>query len=144
MSYQWRQVDGFEEGTPNLSRLFNLVRDGKDVLSVNGHEKRAIDQLAEDLIAGGEFTTEVELFGGGKHVGDGVWEVEAPFGGEIYEVALREGDLVGQSKPVVVLHDQLLTLNQMVAPVDGTITRLRVRVGQKVETGDLLFQLRVA
>lgn len=143
MRYQWRKVGGFEYGEPLWAEQFNLVRDGEDVLSVRGHEKPIIDQLIADVKVGGEFTTEIELFGGGNHLGNGVWEVNSQSSGSIYKVNFHEGDSVLQSNPIVIL-EALLMLNPIVAPVSGIIEQVAVTVGQFVEEGQLLFQLKAA
>jgi len=140
IKYQWRQTAGFEGDEDEIR--YNLVRDGIDVLLfVTEHEKRDIDSLAADLKAGTVLTSEVQLFGFGKPVGDGDWDVEASIGGCISEVRFQFGDSVTQGEPVII-EETFLNLNQLVAPRTGTIIQIGVRAGQRVDAGDFLFRLK--
>jgi biotin carboxyl carrier protein len=58
----------------------------------------------------------------------------------VIAVRAREGATVAAHQPVVVIEAMKLE-HAVVAPIDGTVTRLLVAEGQQVQRGDLLGEV---
>lgn len=65
---------------------------------------------------------------------------KAPMAGKIISLLVKEGDVIKRGQPLLVLEAMKLE-NDIVAPQDGTVTKVLVTVGQAVETGDELVSI---
>lgn len=65
-------------------------------------------------------------------------ELHAPMPGLVVEVLARVGDQVDQGSPLVVV-EAMKMQNAFVAPLSGRITRIDVKPGMPVESGQLLL-----
>ena len=63
--------------------------------------------------------------------------VEVPITGKIISVDVKPGDEVKEGDTLCTLESMKME-NPILAPVGGTITEIRVSVGQVVETGNLI------
>lgn len=61
---------------------------------------------------------------------------------DVVEVLVREGDVVKKDASLVVLETDKASL-EVPAPFDGVISSLRIKVGDKVATGDVIGELEV-
>jgi glutaconyl-CoA/methylmalonyl-CoA decarboxylase subunit gamma len=64
----------------------------------------------------------------------------APMPGRIVKVLVQQGDCVVQDAPVVVVEAMKME-NELRAPRAGTIMRVSVRSGDRVEAGTILLQI---
>ncbi len=104
-----------------------FVRDGDDlyVISNGATEKYGIPKIdtasfAADTLSDGRAT--------------------APMPGQIIAVFARVGDLVRRDQPILVLEAMKME-HTITAPIDGTIERLALAVGDRVIDGAELFQI---
>jgi len=67
-------------------------------------------------------------------------KVTAPMPGNIFKVLAQPGQAVKEGETVVVLEAMKME-NEIVSPVDGTISAVHVTQGQAVEADDVLFEL---
>lgn len=65
-------------------------------------------------------------------------EVTAPMPGTILDIHVKEGDTVTEEQAILVLEAMKME-NQIVSPVNGTITSILVQKGQAVDVGEVLF-----
>ena len=72
--------------------------------------------------------------------GDGQ-EITAPMPGNILKVNKKTGDRVAKNEPVVVLEAMKME-NEIVSPVDGTLTSILVSAGQVVDVSEILFTVQ--
>lgn len=68
-------------------------------------------------------------------------EITAPMPGNILKVNKQAGDKVAKNEPVVVLEAMKME-NEIVSPVDGTITSIMVLAGQFVDVSEILFTVQ--
>ena len=74
------------------------------------------------------------------HAGTGSAPLTAPMPGRVIAVRATEGATVAAHQPVVVIEAMKME-HAVVAPMDGTVTRLLVAEGQQVQRGDLLGEV---
>lgn len=65
-------------------------------------------------------------------------ELHAPMPGLVVEVLAQVGDVVDAGRPLVVV-EAMKMQNAFVAPLSGRITRIEVKPGMPVESGQLLL-----
>lgn len=65
-------------------------------------------------------------------------DVTTTMPGRIIDVLVKEGDLVEEGQPVIIL-EAMKMQNAIKAPQPGKITRIKPRPGESVETGSFLF-----
>ena len=68
-------------------------------------------------------------------------EITAPMPGNILKVNKQTGDKVAKNEPVVVLEAMKME-NEIVSPVDGTVTSIMVSAGQFVDVSEILFTVQ--
>lgn len=71
--------------------------------------------------------------------GDGT-HVKAEMAGTIVRVLKKEGEQVRKGEAVVILEAMKME-NEITSPVDGTISKIFVNEGDKVQSGDFLFSV---
>ncbi len=69
--------------------------------------------------------------------------LSAPMPGRVVAIPRAEGASIREHDPVVVIEAMKME-HAVVAPLDGTVTRLAVRVGQQVQRGDELAEVSAA
>ena len=67
-------------------------------------------------------------------------KVTSPMPGQIYDMKVREGDLVSLNQVLCILEAMKME-NEIVAPVAGTIDRVYVKKGDNVDTGDMILSI---
>jgi acetyl/propionyl-CoA carboxylase alpha subunit len=72
--------------------------------------------------------------------GGGASVLTAPMPGRVIAVRAAQGEHVTANQPLVVLEAMKME-HAVVAPVDGSVARVSVSVGQQVQRGDLLAEL---
>jgi 3-methylcrotonyl-CoA carboxylase alpha subunit len=72
--------------------------------------------------------------------GGGASVLTAPMPGRVIAVRAAQGEHVTANQPLVVLEAMKME-HAVVAPVDGSVARVSVAVGQQVQRGDLLAEL---
>jgi acetyl-CoA/propionyl-CoA carboxylase biotin carboxyl carrier protein len=133
----WSRVDGW--------RLGGVRADAHWTLSVNGGEPFDVKvKRPGPFICAGEWVavdgwtwrvTEPTAEDRQHAAGDG--ELRAPMPGSVLLVPKRAGDEVKAGEPVVVLESMKMELT-LAAPADGTVTELKVKVGDKVGRDDIV------
>lgn len=68
-------------------------------------------------------------------------EITAPMPGNILKVSKQAGDHVSKNEPVVVLEAMKME-NEIVSPIDGTLTSIMVSTGQFVDVSEVLFTVQ--
>ena len=68
-------------------------------------------------------------------------EITAPMPGNILKVNKQTGDKVAKNEPVVVLEAMKME-NEIVSPIDGTLTSIMVSTGQFVDVSEVLFTVQ--
>jgi 3-methylcrotonyl-CoA carboxylase alpha subunit len=119
-----REVRAFVDGEP-LRCIF--VRDGDDLYVIRGGstERFGLAKLdaasfAADALSDGRST--------------------APMPGQIIALFVKVGDSVRRDQPILVLEAMKME-HTIVAPIDGTLERLALAVGDRVVEGAELFQI---
>jgi 3-methylcrotonyl-CoA carboxylase alpha subunit len=119
-----REVRAFVDGEP-LRCIF--VRDGDDLYVIRGGstERFGLAKLdaasfAADALSDGRST--------------------APMPGQIIALFVKVGDSVRRDQPILVLEAMKME-HTIVAPIDGTLERLALAVGDRVVEGTELFQI---
>ncbi len=67
--------------------------------------------------------------------------VAAPMPGQIIALFVKVGDAVRRDQPILVLEAMKME-HTIVAPLDGTLERLALAVGDRVVEGTELFEIR--
>jgi len=121
-------------------------------LLVNGHSYEAYVLAAEAglevLLQGQLHVVEVEderhrklrESSGGPAVHSGEFNLKSPMPGLIVAVPVVEGQAVVKGQDLVILESMKMQ-NELKAPRDGTIGRVRVRAGDSVEQNQVLITL---
>jgi len=121
-------------------------------LLVNGQSYEAYVQAAEAglevLLQGQLHVVEVEderhrklrETSGGPAVHSGEFNLKSPMPGLIVAVPVVEGQAVVKGQDLVILESMKMQ-NELKAPRDGTIGRVRVRAGDSVEQNQVLITL---
>jgi biotin carboxyl carrier protein len=121
-------------------------------LLVNGQSYEAYVQAAEAglevLLQGQLHVVEVEderhrklrESSGGPAVHSGEFNLKSPMPGLIVAVPVVEGQAVVKGQDLVILESMKMQ-NELKAPRDGTIGRVRVRAGDSVEQNQVLITL---
>jgi len=150
------EINAEDQITVNGERLsidFRSVS-GQPVYSliVNGHSHEAYVQATEAglevLLQGQLHIVEVEderqrklrESSGGPVVHSGEFNLRAPMPGLIVAVPVVEGQAVTKGEDLVILESMKMQ-NELKAPRDGTVGRVRVRTGDRVEHHQVLVTL---
>jgi biotin carboxyl carrier protein len=72
--------------------------------------------------------------------GDGASILTAPMPGRVIAVRVAEGAAVLAQQPIVIIEAMKME-HAVLAPRDGTVTRIGVREGQQVTRGELLAEI---
>ena len=67
-------------------------------------------------------------------------EILAPMPGTIFQVTVKEGDVVVEGQELLVLEAMKME-NPIVSPVGGKVTAIQVKVDDKVATKQLLLAI---
>ncbi len=67
-------------------------------------------------------------------------EVNAPMPGLIVKVVVEDGEEVAQGQTVVILESMKMQ-NELKAPIDGTVTNIKVEASQTVDKNALLLEI---
>ena len=65
--------------------------------------------------------------------------VDAVIPGTIREIMVKEGDVVTQGTPMLIL-EAMKMRNEIIAPIEGTIKKIHVSVGIQVSKAHLLIE----
>jgi biotin carboxyl carrier protein len=68
--------------------------------------------------------------------------IKAPMPGKIIDVLVREGATVLRGEPVVIL-EAMKMQNEIISPVNGTISKVNAKAGQNVMKDDLLVEIKL-
>ena len=70
----------------------------------------------------------------------GLKKVEAPLPGSIFQLKVKEGDVVKKGD-VLLIMEAMKMENNILAEVDGTVKTVKVKVGDTVLQGDILVEI---
>ncbi|WP_133491452.1 dihydrolipoyllysine-residue acetyltransferase [Alcanivorax sp. 24] len=139
-----KQGDKVKEGDP-LLELDAEAGDGdaeeagQEQSDRKGAEEAEPEQESNSTDEGADSEDDEQAAGGGSQtvtVPD-LGDIE---GAEIIEISVQDGDQVEAEQTLVVLESDKASLD-IPSPAAGTVARLRVKVGDKVGTGDQLMDL---
>jgi biotin carboxyl carrier protein len=65
--------------------------------------------------------------------------VDAVIPGTIQKIMVKEGDVVTQGTPMLIL-EAMKMRNEIIAPIEGTIKKIHVSVGIRIPKGHLLIE----
>jgi 3-methylcrotonyl-CoA carboxylase alpha subunit len=119
-----REVRAFVDGEP-LRCIF--VRDGDDLYVIRGGSTERFGLAKLDAAS---FAADALSDGRGT----------APMPGQIIALFVKVGDSVRRDQPILVLEAMKME-HTIVAPIDGTLERLALAVGDRVVEGTELFQI---
>jgi 3-methylcrotonyl-CoA carboxylase alpha subunit len=85
--------------------------------------------------------SEVTMNAGGQGAGAGDGVVVSPMPGHIISVMVAEGDAVIKGTPLVMMEAMKMEMT-LVAPVDGVVTGLAAKAGERVPEGAVLLRLQ--
>ncbi len=68
--------------------------------------------------------------------------IKAPMPGKVIDVMVREGAAVLRGEPLVIL-EAMKMQNEIISPVNGTITKVSVKANTNVMKGDLLVEIKL-
>jgi acetyl/propionyl-CoA carboxylase alpha subunit len=144
--------DGWRMNAPRALRLrhdddersvgFDADPDGLPVAAADASGTVHVDVDGQSL----EFelapppTVEEAVRHASAHAGTGSAPLTAPMPGRVIAVRATEGATVAAHQPIVVIEAMKME-HAVVAPIDGTVTRLLVAEGQQVQRGDLLGEV---
>jgi len=120
-----RGVKAFINGEPFRC---SYVRDGDDLYVMRGG---ATEKFGLPKVDAASFAADALSDGRGT----------APMPGQIIALFVKAGDTVRRDQPILVLEAMKME-HTIVAPVDGTLERLALAVGDRVIEGTELFQIR--
>ncbi len=120
-----RTVEAFIDGEPFRC---SYARDGDDLYLMRGG---ATEKFSLPKIDAASFASEA--------MSDG--RVAAPMPGQIIALFVKAGDAVRRDQPILVLEAMKME-HTIVAPLDGTLERLALAVGDRVVEGTELFEIR--
>jgi 3-methylcrotonyl-CoA carboxylase alpha subunit len=106
----------------------SYVRDGDDLYVMRGG---ATEKLGLPKVDAAGFAAEASGDGRGT----------APMPGQIIALFVKAGDSVRRDQPILVLEAMKME-HTITAPIDGTLERLALAVGDRVAEGTELFQIR--
>ena len=135
----WSRVDGWRLGGERAASYWRLVVNGGEPLDIALRDAAPRGVVAGNWLAVDGWTWRVteptaeEL----HHAAHGDGDLRAPMPGSVLLVPRAVGDAVKAGEPVVVLESMKMELS-IVAPSDGTVTELRVKVGDKVGRDDVV------
>ncbi|WP_439185506.1 biotin/lipoyl-containing protein [Carboxylicivirga taeanensis] len=75
-----------------------------------------------------------------KNAGGGTVKVNAPLPGNIFKVLVKEGDVVKKGDVLLVMEAMKME-NNVLAEKDGTVTSVKVSVGDAVLQNDVLIEI---
>ena len=64
-------------------------------------------------------------------------DVKAHITGVVFQITSKAGDVLAAGDPVIVLESMKME-NPILAPVDGTVSDVRVKADQVVKPGDII------
>jgi glutaconyl-CoA/methylmalonyl-CoA decarboxylase subunit gamma len=70
----------------------------------------------------------------------GLKKVEAPLPGSIFQIAVKEGDIVKKGD-VILIMEAMKMENNILAEMDGTVKTVKVKVGDTVLQGETLAEI---
>jgi len=106
-------------------------------IKVNGKEYLVeVEEVKEGTIAREKKNSEEKK----TQASSGSVKVEAPMQGNVFSIETSIGDKVQKGQILLILEAMKLE-NEIVSPVDGTITSVNVREGQVIDSGTLLFEI---
>lgn len=135
----WQRVDGWRLGGVRAPAYFTLSVNGGEPIDVEvAHKGSDPIVVVEDWFAYEGWSWHVvEPSAEEIHHAHGDGELRAPMPGSVLLVPKAVGDAVKAGEPVVVLESMKMEL-ALVAPVDGTVTELKVKVGDKVGRDEIV------
>jgi len=68
--------------------------------------------------------------------------IKAPMPGKVIDVMVREGATVLRGEPLVIL-EAMKMQNEIISPVNGTITKVSAKASTNVMKGDLLVEIKL-
>ncbi|MEW5733646.1 MAG: acetyl-CoA carboxylase biotin carboxyl carrier protein subunit [Thermodesulfobacteriota bacterium] len=67
-------------------------------------------------------------------------EVQAPMPGTIMKILVKEGDTVAEDQEVLILEAMKME-NPIFSPAGGKVASVKVKAGDKVDTGQTLMEI---
>jgi 3-methylcrotonyl-CoA carboxylase alpha subunit len=133
-------VRRLRHGEHERSVLLDVIREGAPA-AVAGADTTYVDvegQSLEFVIAPPPSIEDAVRHAGAA--GDGASVLTAPMPGRVIAVRAATGQRVAAHQPLVVLEAMKME-HAVVAPMDGSVARVHVSVGEQVQRGDLLVEL---
>lgn len=139
----WERVDGWRLGGVRAPAYFTLSVNGGEPFDVEVKVPGTFTFAGEWLAVDGWTWRITEPTADEIHHGHVDGELRAPMPGSVLLVPKTQGDAVKAGEPVVVLESMKMELS-LVAPVDGTVTELSVKVGDKVGRDQIVAKVEAA
>ncbi|MFT4539439.1 MAG: biotin carboxyl carrier protein [Planctomycetota bacterium] len=135
-------IDLRYEEADRLGQVVVMLGSESYGLSIEGDANKAVVTLAgrsysleiEDERERAAHLAEKEARGGGG-------PVEAVMPGIVVELLVKEGELVKEGTPMLIL-EAMKMQNEILAPADGLIATIHVEAGQAVAAGEKLLVMR--
>lgn len=128
--------------TINGQRVFSLIIDGK---SYEAHVNPA-DEGWEVLLRGRFYSALVEderekrlrASAGSRAIEGGEFHLKAPMPGLIVAVMVEDGMMIEKGQVLVILESMKMQ-NELKSPKDGTVSRIKIKPGDRVEQKSTLL-----
>jgi hypothetical protein len=142
----WERRDGWRLGGERAPSYWKLSVDGGEPFDIVLHDTRVFSRFvaAGDWIGYEGWAWRVtEATAEDVHHAHADGELRAPMPGAVLLTPKGVGDTVQAGQTVVVLESMKMEL-ALAAPVDGTVTELRVSVGDKVGRDEVVAKVEAA
>lgn len=145
-SFTEEQVNSIDLA-PKSQKHFNLLKDNRSVNAVlieaDQSAKNQIIEIEGENFAIGikdELDQMLDKMGFNSVAGKQIKEIKAPMPGLVLEVAVTEGQQVGEGEKLLILVAMKME-NSITINADATIKRITVKAGEAVEKGQVLVEL---
>jgi len=139
-----KEGEAVKKGQPVL--ILEAMKMENEVVSPADGIVESIEVREGDKVQAGDVLIRIRAEGGGSSAekpkaveGDGT-QVKAEMAGTIVKIVKKEGEAVKSGEAVVILEAMKME-NEISSPVDGVVSKVYVKEGDKVQAGDVLFSV---
>ncbi|WP_456478909.1 biotin/lipoyl-containing protein [Geoglobus ahangari] len=139
-----KEGEAVKKGQPVL--ILEAMKMENEVVSPADGIVESIEVREGDKVQAGDVLIRIRAEGGGSSAekpkaveGDGT-QVKAEMAGTIVRIVKKEGEAVKSGEAVVILEAMKME-NEISSPVDGVVSKVYVKEGDKVQAGDVLFSV---
>ncbi|AKG91128.1 Pyruvate carboxylase [Geoglobus ahangari] len=139
-----KEGEAVKKGQPVL--ILEAMKMENEVVSPADGIVESIEVREGDKVQAGDVLIRIRAEGGGSPAekpkaveGDGT-QVKAEMAGTIVRIVKKEGEAVKSGEAVVILEAMKME-NEISSPVDGVVSKVYVKEGDKVQAGDVLFSV---